>query len=217
MKVEQILLDIKNGFRRLMKPLVHFFAVLHLNPNIITLFSFFLCIAAAFEFTSGRLRSAALLLLLGGFLDVIDGDVARAGNRATRFGALFDSTLDRYADAAIFMGIGYHFVVREMPHSHIQALIFFAVFSAMTGSMLVSYVRARAEALNFECTVGLMQRPERFILLSIGALVSEHWFIAMICLIAILANYTAVQRIYHIWKVEHSDDYKTIIPDIGRE
>lgn len=115
------------------------------------------------------------------------------------------------------MGIGYHFVSSETPLSHIQALIFFAIFSAMTGSMMVSYVRARAEALNFECSVGLLQRPERFVLLSIGALVSKHLFIAMICLIAVLANYTAVQRIYHIWKVEHPDDLKSVIPDISRE
>lgn len=159
----------------------------------------------------------AVLLLLGGLFDMIDGAVARAANRVTRFGALYDSTLDRYAEIIIFFGIGYYYVNKLGQGSDSGLLISMAVFIGLAGSIMVSYVRARAEGLGFECKVGIMQRPERLILLSIGALISDKWLVIMIILVAVLSNVTAIQRIIHIWLAENSSKWKKLPTDVDHE
>ncbi|RPH97321.1 MAG: CDP-alcohol phosphatidyltransferase family protein [Calditrichaeota bacterium] len=200
--LEKAQVAIRNKFQRLTEPFVRSLAALHINPNLLTLLSLILCFFSAFRFAVGDLRSGALWLIIGGFIDAIDGSVARAGNRVTRFGALFDSTLDRYAEFAVFSGIAFYFITHAQGNAQFQIWAFFTVFAALAGSLMVSYVRARAEGLDFECRVGLMQRPERFILLSIGSAISEIALIVSVILIAVLANYTAIERIHYIWKID---------------
>ncbi len=201
---------IKDGFRSLLRPIIRFFIVLNLNPNFLTTVSLILCIMSAYQFAKGSLRLGALLLIVGGIFDMIDGSVARATNRVTRFGALYDSTLDRYAEIAIFLGMGWYFIRQYDTSSALGAIAVMAVFLGLAGSIMVSYVRARAEGLDFECKVGLMQRPERLVVISVAALVSEYVLIGGLTIIAIFANFTAMQRVYYIWAKENAEKWAKV-------
>lgn len=155
------------------------------------------------------------ITLFAGMFDMLDGQLARLTNTSTKFGALYDSVLDRYSEMFMFLGICYYLVA----HHYFLSSLF--AFIAMIGSIMVSYVRARAEALDVECTVGIMQRPERVLTIGIAALLagvvsyvfgefkySVSWlpfplfenisvFTIPIFILAILTNFTAFQRINH--------------------
>ncbi len=208
---------VKNKFVAIIQPIVRFLVRYKLNPNFFTTISLVICISSGYQFAKGSLRLAAVLLLLGGLFDMVDGAVARASNRVTKFGALYDSTLDRYAEIIIYFGIMFYFVVHYGGDSKVGLLIAMAVFIGLAGSLMVSYVRARAEGLGFSCKVGVMQRPERIVLLSLGALISKYTFVFAILFIAFLANYTAIQRIVHIWSEENSTKWNKLPPDTAHE
>lgn len=196
--------EFKDNFRKKFEPLIRFCVRLGLNPNHLTTVSLFLSIWSAYQFAFGSIHIAALLLLVGGFFDMIDGEVARAANRVTRFGALYDSTLDRYSEIFIFLGMGYHFVRIQLASPQFTAVLTLFIVLAMAGSLMVSYVRARAEGLDFQCKVGFLQRPERVVLLGVGALISNWTLIFVIFFIALFANITAIQRILYIYKSENA-------------
>ncbi|MFQ5484891.1 MAG: CDP-alcohol phosphatidyltransferase family protein, partial [Desulfobacterales bacterium] len=184
---------IKNWYLGLIQPVVKFFVRLELNPNFFTTIGFILTIGAAVLFATGHLTIAGGIILLAGTFDIIDGKVARATKRVTKFGALYDSTLDRYAEVIMFFGLAFYFVKADMFITSV------AVSFALGGSVMVSYVRARAEALGFQCKVGIMQRPERVVYIGFGAILSIIHLYALIfaiLLIAVFANVTAIQRIY---------------------
>ncbi|MFQ5824254.1 MAG: CDP-alcohol phosphatidyltransferase family protein [bacterium] len=188
---------IKNWYLRLINPVIEFFISLELNPNFFTTIGFILTLGAAVLFATGYLRIAGAIILLAGTFDIIDGKVARATNRVTKFGALYDSTLDRYAEVIMFFGLAYYFVKEDWFITSI------AVSIALGGSIMVSYIRARAEALGFKCKVGIMQRPERVVYIGFGAIFHIYTLILAIMLIAVFANVTAIQRVYHIWVAEN--------------
>ncbi len=189
--------DIKSWYLRLIQPVIDFFIKLELNPNFFTTIGFILTVGAALLFATGYLRIAGAIVLLAGTFDIVDGKVARLSNRVTKFGALYDSTLDRYSEVIMFFGLAFYFVEADMMITSV------AVSFALGGSVMVSYVRARAEALGFQCKVGIMQRPERVVYIGVGALVHLYVLIFAIMLIAVLANITAIHRLYHIWIVEN--------------
>jgi len=184
---------LKDGFGRLVRPLVELFATLGLRPDFFTTLGLLLSIGAAAAFAVGWFPWAGILVLVAGLCDVFDGQVARAANKGTRFGALLDSTLDRYSEAFIFFGIALY-LVRTGDIWTKMALLF-----ALAGSLMVSYVRARAEGLGIECQGGLMQRTQRTLAVALGALFGKTGLIVAIWLVAVLANYTVVERIYHVW------------------
>lgn len=218
MKIEILPEGLKRWYLGLINPVVQFFIDLKLNPNFFTSIGFILSIIAAYFFAAGYLRSAGFIMLLAGTFDIIDGKVARATNRVTKFGALYDSTLDRYSEVIIFFGLAYYFVSRAILHPGSFYLDIFssvAVSVALGGSIMVSYVRARAEALGFECKVGMMQRPERVVYIGISSLIHEYMLILALLLIAVLANYTAMQRLYHVWKEENGLKAQRIEHDFG--
>ncbi|MDZ7374253.1 MAG: CDP-alcohol phosphatidyltransferase family protein [candidate division KSB1 bacterium] len=167
------------------------------NPNLFTTAGLFLNAASGAVFATGHLRMGGVLFLLGGVLDTLDGRVARGTGRVTRFGALYDSTLDRYSEIFVFFGMMYYFL--HSPHRWALA----AILLALGGSLMVSYVRARAEGLGFECKIGIMQRAERVLVLGIGALVHEAALLIALVLVAVLANVTAIQRLHYIWALEN--------------
>ncbi|MDZ7339592.1 MAG: CDP-alcohol phosphatidyltransferase family protein [candidate division KSB1 bacterium] len=187
---------LKEGFLDSLNPLVRWLVRLDLNPNWFTTFSLLVGAASGVCYGAGRLRWGGALVLLCGLLDTLDGKVARATNRVTRFGALYDSTLDRYAEVIAFFGMAFYFVARQ------HLLVSVAICVALAGSLMVSYVRARAEGLGFECKVGLMQRPERLVLVGLGSLVHEYALIGAIFIIAVLSNFTAAQRLHHVWAAD---------------
>ncbi len=191
---------VKNWYLRLINPVVDFFISLELNPNFFTTIGFLLTVGAAVLFATGHLVIAGVIVLLAGTFDIIDGKVARATKRVTKFGALYDSTLDRYSEVIMFFGLAFYFVKADMFITSI------AVSFAVGGSVMVSYVRARAEALGFQCKVGIMQRPERVVYIGFGAILSFihiGTLIFAVLLVAVFANVTAIQRIYHVWIAEN--------------
>jgi CDP-diacylglycerol--glycerol-3-phosphate 3-phosphatidyltransferase len=172
------------------------------NPNTISLVAFAVGMISAFFFLLGHSATGGILLLLSGILDTLDGTVARLGERSSKFGATLDSSLDRYVEMFVFMGITFHF--RDSP-------MFFWSFLALMGSMMVSYVRARAQSLGVDRLVGFMQRFERFVILSLAAILNplgvEYWGSEIIMQLAIIVlaigtNYTAYQRLMVVKQVE---------------
>ena len=140
-----------------------------------------------------------IVILAAGLFDMMDGRLARVGNLSSVFGALWDSTLDRYSELVTLFGICLVFVKADWFWMSV------ATFAAMVGSVMVSYVRARAEGLDIECKVGLMQRPERVVVTALAAIVAGYtanlwWLAGGMLLIAVLANLTAFWRIAHCYQ-----------------
>jgi soluble lytic murein transglycosylase len=160
---------------------------MRLRPNHLTLMGFGVSLAAAAAFVTGRTRLAGVLLILAGLFDFFDGSLARASGQVTPFGAFLDSVIDRYSDLVVLLGIVVLFA--RMPHAR-GALL---AMAGLVGSMMVSYTRARAESIGVQCTVGIMERPERMICLIAGAVLDL--LEPALWVLAILANLTALQRI----------------------
>jgi phosphatidylglycerophosphate synthase len=174
--------DLQLGIYKVINPFVRLLIKLGLTPNAVTTIGLVLNIGVAAIFIKGAERGhrgdlsyvgwAGALVLFAGLFDMLDGQVARLGNMSSRFGALYDSVLDRYSEMVLFLGICYYLVA----HHYFLSSLF--AFIALIGSMMVSYTRARAEGLGIECKDGLMQRPERVILIGITAIacgVTAHY------------------------------------------
>jgi CDP-diacylglycerol--glycerol-3-phosphate 3-phosphatidyltransferase len=182
---------------RIARPL----ARLGVSPNLLTVSSFVCGAGAGAAFAFDRIFVAWILVVLSGLLDMIDGRVAELSGRTSRFGAILDSTLDRYAEFALFGGLVWRF--RSGGIALLAAL-------ALTGSIMASYTRARAEGLGVECREGLAQRPERFAAVGTAAFFGFAFHIFDIAMaaalgaIALFANITAVQRVLCVRRTERS-------------
>jgi CDP-diacylglycerol---glycerol-3-phosphate 3-phosphatidyltransferase len=185
---------LQDSFVKLLSPLISLFSKWGLNPNSFTIAGVVVTSLGATAFLMGFIRLAGAMILLGGLCDTIDGLLARTTGKASRFGALLDSTVDRYSEFIMFLGIAAHFFYTEDFGTSA------ATFLALCGSFMVSYTRSRAESLGFEAKVGLMQRPERIVLIGLGALIHLSAFKFAIWLVAVLANFTALQRIRFAYK-----------------
>ena len=181
--------SLQNRFLRLLGPLVSALAKRGIHPNSLTLAGFVMTCMAAVALSKGSLRTGGLLILLGGLCDCIDGNLARSTGKATRFGALLDSVIDRYSEFVMFLGIAAYFIMLK------NYFILIVTFIALCGSIMVSYTRARAESLGFESKAGMTQRAERIVFLGLGALIHPMVFKLSIWLVAILSNITALQRL----------------------
>ena len=179
------------------QPLAELLAKTSITPNILTWLGFVITIGAALLIATGHLVSAGIVVLFAGFFDMLDGALARHTNKVTRFGAVLDSTLDRLSEAVLLLGI----LVLNLLQDRLVIEILL-VFLALIGSLMVSYVRARAEASGLECKVGLFTRGERVPVLALGLLLSQFDYALTIALsIIILFSFiTAGQRIFHTWR-----------------
>jgi len=184
---------IGTGSRWLLEKIVDAIAATGINPNVLTAFGLVVNLWAAVMFATGMFRSAAAIIFFAGFLDMLDGQVARREKRVTAFGAFFDSTLDRYSDMALYMGLLVYYAVAGRASYVILAAV------ATAGSVMVSYARARAESLIPTCKVGFMERPERIVLIIIGALFNRMG--AVLWVIAVLSTITVVHRVRHTYQV----------------
>jgi phosphatidylglycerophosphate synthase len=164
----------------------------HGNPNIFTFMGFFTTLVASFLILKGFWLLAGLVIILSGLLDLFDGVVARKLGKTTSLGSFLDSVLDRYSDLLLLLAILIHYLVKKD-----FGLVILTSLVSM-GTVLIPYVRAKAEALDVPCTIGLMERAERIILLSIGALF--QWMEPILWILAILTHFTVLQRIYYVWK-----------------
>jgi len=163
-----------------------------LTPNLLTLIGFLLAVVVACVLATGHLFLGGFLVLLSGVFDILDGALARATGHITRFGGLLDSTLDRFSEAVIFLGLLAFYVERG---SYQESLL---VCAALIGSIMTSYVRARAEGLGLKCEVGIFTRPERVILLAIGLIANQ--MLVILWIMAVLSNLVAVQRVIPVWR-----------------
>jgi CDP-diacylglycerol--glycerol-3-phosphate 3-phosphatidyltransferase len=167
-----------------------------LTPNQITVVGFGLTIVASALIAFGQLRWAGVVLIFAGTCDILDGALARSTHASYTYGAFLDSTLDRYSEGAIYVGLAAYFV--SMGGS-LERWLVLATFAALAGSFLVSYVRARAQSLGFTCETGLFARPERVVVTVIGLIFGGYWLYGVVFLLAVLTNLTALQRIREVW------------------
>ncbi len=164
------------------------------SPNTLTLTGLVLNLVVAIVLAAGHPVAGGVLVLLANAFDMLDGALARVSGKASRFGAFLDSTLDRYAEALLYLG------VMAWLYTRADAPLLLASYLGIIGSLMVSYARARAEGLGVGGEVGLLPRPERIILLALG-LLFHPWLLApVLWLLALLTNVTAVQRILHVKK-----------------
>ena len=194
MKNEPIPESLKKAYLSALDPVVRFFTKWNVHPNTFTTMGFLFGCAASFLALKGSIRMACAVLLLSGIFDTLDGKLARDSGKVTKFGALYDSTLDRYSEAMFFFGIAYYYISMNM---HLSALV---TAVALGGSLMVSYIRARAEGLGFECKVGILQRPERILLVGIGGLLHPIALTVAMVIVAVLSNVTAVVRMAYVWR-----------------
>ena len=188
------------------------------TPDQLTVLGTLLSVASGLAFFEGQFRLASGLLILSGLCDILDGQLARRRGFVSRFGAFFDSTLDRFAEAAVLSGL-MGFYLRNLlalvfPSSDVLAqmaagldpvtwaVMAFTAVLALVGSFMVSYTRARAEGLGLECRVGWFERPERLTLIILAGLLKVFWAMsAALLLLAALSFWTAAQRVRHVWKI----------------
>jgi len=211
------------------KPALWLIDKLNISPNMLTVIGLIFNIISAIIFISGGehpnryelsyIGWGGVFILFGGLFDMLDGYIAKTKGKTSTFGALFDSVLDRHSELIMFLGIMYFLVAHHYFYSSV------ATFFALSGSVMVSYTRARAEGLGISCSVGLMQRPMRIILIGFAAVFTGIFnsiigpvsypdifgttikietitiLILPIIIVAILANYTAIYRLYYSYKV----------------
>ena len=168
------------------------------HPNALTIFGFLLNFGVAWLLSQGYFLPGGLLILGAGVFDLLDGAVARVMGKVTKFGALLDSTLDRYSEAVILFGLLWYYTWQ--PGAHTEVIL---IFTTIIGSLLVSYVRARAEGLNLDAEVGIFRRTLRITTLSLGLLLSPiNPHLALLVTLWVLAlgtNLTAVHRLVYVW------------------
>jgi CDP-diacylglycerol---glycerol-3-phosphate 3-phosphatidyltransferase len=196
--------SLRGGVYRILDPLTNWLAERRVHPNLLTTLGFLVTIGAAWAFHRHAMHTAGFLVLLGGFFDILDGRVARLTGLGSKFGAFYDSTLDRVSEIAVYFGI------LSLYNSYRQEVgdvgMIYLVMLAMAGSLMVSYTRARAEALGLDCKVGLMPRAERVVLIGAAALFfGASWnglvLKGVILLLALTTNITAFQRIVWVHQV----------------
>jgi CDP-diacylglycerol--glycerol-3-phosphate 3-phosphatidyltransferase len=183
---------IGNACNKVIVLIVRGLALSKIHPNVLTFIGLVINIVAAVLLGTGRFRAAGFVILGAGIFDMVDGRVARETNQVTRFGGFFDSVVDRYSDLALLMGLLVWYGSINRPLYVVLTAI------VMTGSVMVSYTRARAENAIPQCKVGFMERPERVVLLIIGALFER--MAPVLWVIAVLANITVIHRMIFTWQ-----------------
>ncbi len=189
---DQLRERVRHLLDRLAIPVARVLAHLRITPNQVSAIGFLLNLVAAWFVIRGDLVIAGAIYLGAGCMDLLDGTLARLKGQATKFGAFIDSTIDRVSEGVVFAAITYRFAVDG------QVVFAALVVLALLGSVLVSYVRARAEGLGGQCKVGLVTRAERVILLSAGLLLG--WLPETIVLLVVLTGVTVIQRVFYVAK-----------------
>lgn len=161
-----------------------------LSPNFLTITGFFITTISALIIPY-NLKLGGILILVGGIFDFLDGLVARTQGKVSKFGAFLDSLLDRYADAFLFIAISCYFTER----GNLTGL--YLSLGTLVGAFLISYARARAEGLGKPCHIGILERPERIILLIFATLTG--WLIPILWIMFVFTHFTVLQRVYYVW------------------
>jgi CDP-diacylglycerol--glycerol-3-phosphate 3-phosphatidyltransferase len=204
----------RERYLRIINPVSRMMARLGIHPNLLSLAGLMLSAIAGLVYSTGSFFWGAWAVVLAGTCDALDGQLARQSEKESAFGAFLDSTLDRFGEVFIFLGLAWHFAggtgflevtlgnTSDLGSPVAVALIILVI----AGSFMVSYTRARAESLGVDCRVGWMQRPERIVLLIIGSLLAALPVVGpfvmhvTLLLLALLSNFTAIQRMTYVKK-----------------
>jgi CDP-diacylglycerol--glycerol-3-phosphate 3-phosphatidyltransferase len=171
------------------------------SPNTLTIFGFCINFGVAWLISQGHFLYGGILILVAGIFDLLDGAVARMMGKVSKFGALLDSTLDRYSEGVVLFGLLWYYASRNIAYKTECLLI----FATIVGSILVSYVRARAEGLDLDAEVGIFRRTLRIGILSLGLVVSaipdkpDTVMLYTLWILAIGTNFTAAYRLFYVW------------------
>jgi CDP-diacylglycerol--glycerol-3-phosphate 3-phosphatidyltransferase len=181
----------KNTGRKILSPITNFFIKLRITPNVLTVSSLPLSIVACYFFSQGHRWLGGIFLLLIGLFDTIDGEVARKSGKMSKYGAFLDSVTDRIAEFFIFLGFFLYYQ---------ENWISILIFCTLVSSILVSYVRARAEGIGEDCKIGIMERPVRFALMFFGVFILGYRLLPIAFSIILIGNiYTIIQRIFYVF------------------
>lgn len=195
--------DMQAWGRRIADMIVGPLARTSITPNMLTVVGLMLSALTALILAQGWFLVGGLLLLVSGVFDMFDGALARVQNSRSTFGAFFDSTLDRLAEAGVGLGVAWYYLAQiavvppaQRTGFEVNAML---VFVMIVGSLMISYTRARAEGLGLECKIGLVARPERVVILALGLLFGHTTTVLALVLLAVSTLGTTLQRIYHVW------------------
>ena len=185
-----------------LRAIIRLCVVLRIHPNLLTLIGVIINFLAAWQFAQGRFTAAGLIMLVANIFDFIDGKVAEETNQASRFGGFWDSVMDRFSDLSLFIGVMY--LYSQLGRTdYVMVAAFAMMFSVMT-----SYTRARAESMINKCKVGFMERPERIVLVMIGAFTNRMG--AVLWIILILSVITVIDRIYFTWAALKAEETEAV-------
>ncbi|RME71171.1 MAG: CDP-alcohol phosphatidyltransferase family protein [Chloroflexi bacterium] len=179
--------------RVFLEPLARFISWTGVSPNVVTVTGFVLMVGVAFVLAWGHFLWGGILITAFALFDAVDGTLARMMGRTSRFGAFLDSTLDRFSEAVIFLGLFVYYVGQD------RNLELILIYATVVGSLMVSYARARAEGIGVPLKDGLLTRFERVTLLVVGLVFNQMTIILWV--LAILSNLTAIQRMYLVWRI----------------
>lgn len=202
----------ERALRAVFEPVMAWLTKHRVHPNIISTLGFVITCSSGFFFQQHHASTAGALILLGGVFDIFDGTVARRTGLASSFGAFYDSTLDRLSEIVVYLGLLSLYNDYRLEGGDVAMIYWIAL--AMAGSIMISYTRARAEALGIDCYVGLMQRPERVLLIGCAALIFGETTMlgqqglvlkVVIIVLAVLTNLTAFQRIWWVYRETRPD------------
>lgn len=194
---------VRKHSRSLLEPIARLINKLGLSPNVVTVSGFLLMVGVAFVLAQGHLFWGGLLIIGSALFDAVDGTLARMIGRTSRFGAFLDSTLDRFSEAVIFLGLFIYFIGQD----HQLELIL--IYATVVGSLMVSYARARAEGIGVPLKDGWFTRFERIFLLVVGLLfsfITVNLLTLILLVLAVFTNVTAVQRMYLVWRMIGSEE-----------
>ena len=199
---------LERGLRALVEPVVSAFTRWRVHPNVLSTAGFVVTCTSGLLFHQHHVRSAGAVILLGGVFDLFDGTVARRTGLASSFGAFYDSTLDRFSEIVVYLGLLSLYNDYRLELGDVGMI--YTVLLAMAGSLMISYTRGRAEGLGIRCTVGLMQRPERVILIGLAALLFGEQgrgivLKGVLIALAVLTNFTVVQRMWWVYRMTRPD------------
>jgi len=188
------IIDIRRNLaHRITDPIVEILSKSGITPNALTFINLALNIVAAYVIATGHFIIGGVLVLVAGLFDLFDGALARFTKQTTKFGAILDSVVDRISEAAILCGLLIWYIPQEG-----ASLEIVLIFVVLVGSFLVSYIRARAEGLGWQCQVGLFTRAERVIVLAIGLLINQIFIV--LCVLVVFVFFTVIQRLVYLWK-----------------
>jgi len=194
-----MLSDVVRKYSRIfLEPLARFISRTGISPNVITFIGFLLMVGVAFVLARGYLILGGLLIIAAALFDAIDGTLARMMGRTSRFGAFLDSTLDRFSEAIIFLGLFIYLIGQD------QKIELVLIYATVVGSMMVSYARARAEGIGVPLKDGLFTRFERIFILVVGLLFNQ--LTLALWVLAIFTNFTAIQRMYLVWRITGGEE-----------